>query len=213
MVMSGNVLMGKLLCLVVAASCVAYTNARAADLPDRSALPVTPAVSEPQLVSESQLVGFEARLGAFAHGVGSIEKETVTVSVDFVTPRLLAARNAWWDALVPRAYVGGMINLQGRTSSIHAGARWLFPITDRVFAEGFFGGAVHDGSINGDPTHAALGSRVLFHVGGALGYRFDRNWSGMLMFDHLSNGNRVFGTGFVRNEGINSYGMKFGYAF
>jgi lipid A 3-O-deacylase len=205
--MSGNVLMRKLLCLVVAASCVAHTNARAADLPDRSALPVTPAVSE------SQPVGFEARLGAFAHGVGSIEKETVSVSLDFVTPRLLAARNEWWDALVPRAYVGGMINLQGRTSSIRAGALWLFPITDRVFAEVFFGGAVHDGSINGDATHAALGSRVLFNVGGALGYRFDRNWSGMLTFDHLSNGNRVFGTGFVRNEGINSYGVKFGYAF
>jgi len=53
-----------------------------------------------------------------------------------VTPRLLPARNEWWDALVPRAYVGGMINLQGRTSSVHAGALWLFPITDRIFAEG-----------------------------------------------------------------------------
>jgi hypothetical protein len=183
------------------------TNAQAADLPDRGAIPVTPPVSEPQLV------GFEARLGAFAHGVGSIEKETVTVSLDFVTPRLLPARNEWWDALVPRAYVGGMINLQGRTSSVHAGALWLFPITDRIFAEGFFGGALHDGSINGDATHSALGSRVLFHAGGSLGYRFDRNWSGMLTFDHLSNGNNVFGTGFVRNEGINSYGVKFGYAF
>src|SRR5882757_8421715 len=205
--MSGNVLMGKLLHLVVVASCVLCTNAQAADLPDRGAIPATPPVSEPQFV------GFEARLGAFAHGVGSIEKETVSVSLDFVTPRLLPARNEWWDALVPRAYVGGMINLQGRTSSVHAGALWLFPITDRIFAEGFFGGAVHDGSINGDATHSALGSRVLFHAGGSLGYRFDRNWSGMLTFDHLSNGNNVFGTDFVRNEGINSYGVTFGYAF
>jgi lipid A 3-O-deacylase len=199
--------MGRLLHLVLAASCVLCTNARAADLPDRGAFPVTPPVSEPQLV------GYEARLGAFAHGLGSVEKGTAAVSLDFATPRLLPARNEWWDSLVPRAYLGGIINLQGRTSSVRAGALWLFPITDRVFAEGFFGGAVHDGSINGDPTHAALGNRVLFNVGGSLGYRFDWNWSGMLTFDHLSNGNRVFGTGFVRNQGINSYGAKIGYAF
>jgi hypothetical protein len=158
-------------------------------------------------------LGFEARFGAFAHGVGSAEKDTVALSVDLATPRLLPLPDSRWHFLVPRAYLGGMFNTQGRTNSIRAGALWSLSIAGGLFAEAFFGGAVHDGSLNGDATHNALGSRALFNVGGSLGYRFDRNWSAMFTFDHLSNGNRVFGTGFSRNVGINSYGLKIGYAF
>ncbi len=56
----------------------------------------------------------------------------------------------------------------------------------------FFGGAVHDGSINGTSDLNALGSRVLFNVGGSVGYRFDAHWSVMATFDHMSNGKSVF---------------------
>jgi hypothetical protein len=115
--------------------------------------------------------------------------------------------------LIPRAYLGGMFNVQGRTSSLRGGALWTFPIAAGFFAEAFFGGAVHDGSLDGDASHNALGSRVLFNVGGSLGYQFDRNWSAMFTFDHLSNGNGIFDTGFNRNVGINSYGLKVAYRF
>jgi len=106
-----------------------------------------------------------------------------------------------------------MFNTQGRTSSVRGGALWTLPIYGPVFGEIFFGGAVHNGELLGDATHNALGSRVLFNVGGSLGYRIDEHWKVLATFDHLSNGNRVFGTGFVKNAGINSYGLKVGYAF
>jgi hypothetical protein len=38
--------------------------------------------------------------------------------------------------------------------------------------------------------------------------RFAPKWSAMVTFDHLSNGNRILGTGFARNQGINSVGAR-----
>jgi lipid A 3-O-deacylase len=191
----------RLLHLTLAALLMLGATARAGD------------VSMPPAAGPVPATSFEARLGAFAHGLGSVEKNTVAISADLVSARLWSPSGSAFDVLIPRAYLGGMFNTAGRTSSVRAGALWTFPIVGGLFAEAFFGGAIHDGKINGDPTHNALGSRALFHVGGALGYRFDQHWSVMVIFDHMSNGNRVFGTGFERNIGINSYGVKVGYAF
>jgi hypothetical protein len=193
--------MGRYSCWVLLFLIALATTAGAADVPF---LPT--AVEQPS-------TGFEARFGAFAHGVGSVEKNTAAVSLDLVTPRAFSVPGSPWEVLIPRAYLGGMFNVQGRTSSLRGGALWTFPIAAGFFAEAFFGGAVHDGSLDGDASHNALGSRVLFNVGGSLGYQFDRNWSAMFTFDHLSNGNRVFETGFNRNVGINSYGLKVAYRF
>jgi lipid A 3-O-deacylase len=191
----------------VLAACTLTTGAFAADM--GAPVPAPPAA---RLLDPAPL-GYEVRLGGFAHAVASIEKGTAAVSLDLLFPRWIPPQNAWWDFFIPRAYVGGMINTAGRTSSLRGGALWTFPIYGPVFAEAFFGGAVHDGSINGEPHHNALGSRFLFHVGGSVGYRIDPRWSVLATFDHMSNGNRVFNTGFVKNNGINSYGVKVGYAF
>ena len=156
---------------------------------------------------------FEFRLGGFAHGLGSVERNTSAVSLELVTPRLFPAVSDWWGFLLPRTYVAGMINVNGATSSVRAGANWLFPFTEQIFSEIYFGGAVHDGSLVGSADQNALGSRVLFNVGGSLGYRFAPRWSAIATFDHLSNGNRVFATGFARNQGINSVGARLSYAF
>jgi hypothetical protein len=156
---------------------------------------------------------FEFRLGGFAHGLGSVESNTAAVNLEVVSPRLFPPVNAWWGYLLPRAYVAGMINVNGATSSLRAGANWLLPFTEQIFGEIYFGGAVHDGSLVGSVDQNALGSRALFNVGGSLGYRFAPNWSAMVTYDHLSNGNRVFGTGFARNQGINAIGGRLSYAF
>lgn len=195
----------------ILAACALTTGASAADMgaPATIAAAPSPAV---RLLDQTPL-GFEARLGAFAHAVGSVEKGTASVSLDLVFPRWIPPQNTWWDVFIPRAYVGGMFNTEGRTSSVRGGALWTFPIYGPLFAEAFFGGAVHDGKLQGDATHNALGSRVLFHVGGSLGYRINPNWVVLGTFDHMSNGNRVFATGFVHNAGINSYGVKVGYTF
>ena len=156
---------------------------------------------------------FEFRLGGFAHGLGSVERNTSAVNLELDSPRLFPPVNAWWGFLLPRAYAAGMINVNGATSSIRAGANWLLPFTEQIFGEIYLGGAVHDGSLVGSADQNALGSRVLFNVGASLGYRFAPRWSAMVTFDHLSNGNGVFGTGFARNQGINSVGARLSYAF
>lgn len=190
-------------------ACALSTGAVAADMGAPAPVPVAPAA---RLLDPTPL-GYEVRLGGFAHALGSVEKGTASVSLDLLFPRWVGPQNTWWDFLIPRAYVGGMFNTEGRTSSVRGGALWTLPIYGPVFGEIFFGGAVHDGKLEGDATHNALGSRVLFNVGGSLGYRIDEHWKVLATFDHLSNGNRVFGTGFVKNNGINSYGVKVGYAF
>lgn len=155
----------------------------------------------------------EVRFGGFAHGLGSAEKNTADVSLEVVSPRLMPDITGWWSFLIPRAYLGGMLNVEGRTSSLRGGALWTIPFTERWFGEIFFGGAVHDGSINGTSDLNALGSRVLFNVGGSVGYRFDAHWSVMATFDHMSNGKSVFDLPFVHNQGVNSYGVRTAFAF
>jgi lipid A 3-O-deacylase len=108
---------------------------------------------------------FEARLGAFAHGVGSVEDNTVDLNVELVFPRLPFGQDAWLSFLVPRPHVGGMVNLSGKTSYVYGGALWTVPLWYGFFAEGFFGGAIHDGFRLGTPTQAALGCNPLFSCG------------------------------------------------
>jgi lipid A 3-O-deacylase len=159
--------------------------------------------------------GTELRAGAFAHGVGSVERNTVDANVELVLPSLFSDKQSWWLLLVPRPYVGGMINASGLTSSVRGGALWHFPLWGGFFAEGFFGGAyAPNGSINGDNIrHAGLGSRTLFNAGGSIGYQFNEHWSLLATFDHLSNGKTIFGTGFNKNQGLNDYGLQLSYIF
>jgi len=155
---------------------------------------------------------FEARFGAFAHGIGSPESGTVDLNGEFVTPRLFRFPGAW-SVLSPRIHVGVMGNLGGRTSAGYAGFLWTVPLFDRLFAEAFVGGAVHNGSLKGNQDMAALGCNPLFNVGGSLGYRFNERWSVMFTFDHMSNGMGIFGTSCGRNVGLNNYGARIGYSF
>lgn len=157
---------------------------------------------------------YEVRFGAFDHGVGSVERNTVDINAEFVFPRLPFGQAEWWDFAVPRPHLGGLGNISGRTSSAYAGALWTVPFTTQIFGEAFVDGAVHDGYlVSGVPDHSALGCRELFHAGGSLGYAITPQWSVMLSFDHLSNGKSLFGTPCKGNEGVNDYGLRFGYSF
>lgn len=156
---------------------------------------------------------YDVRFGAFAHGIGGVEHNTVDINAEFVFPRLPFGQSEWWSFAVPRPHVGGLGNVSGRTSAVYAGALWTVPLIERVFGEAFLDGAVHDGSLTGGPDEAALGCRALFHAGFSLGYAITTEWSAMVTFDHLSNGKSLFDTPCDRNQGLNNYGVRFGYAF
>lgn len=219
-----------LLALVVMLSVLGSLRpARSADLPpvqqtpDYQYLTPAPPPAPPAAALSPDLFdphGFEFRFGGFAHGVGGAEQGTVDLNPEIVFPRLPFGQGYWWNVLIPRPHAGGLINLEGRTSAVYAGALWTFPLPHRFFAELFLDGDKHDGYvINPPPGHSGLGCPYLFHDGGSLGYNLTQNWSVMFTFDHQSNGHAIFGTACdgmgsnTRNPGINDYGLRIGYAF
>jgi lipid A 3-O-deacylase len=155
----------------------------------------------------------EVRVGGFAHGVGSVESGTFDLNGELVLPRLPFGQGEWWSFLVPRPHIGGIANLDNRSSYVYGGALWTVPLVYGFFWEAFFGGAAHNGSLNGTFDHVALGCQPLFHVGGSLGYTVTQNLHVMFTIDHVSNGNEVFGTDCNRNQGLNNYGLRLGYSF
>jgi len=163
---------------------------------------------------------WEARLGAFSHGVGGAEKDTYDLNPELIFPQLPLLEGSGWRYLIPRPHLGALLNLEGKTSSAYAGALWTVPFSRRTFGELFFDGAVHNGYTNfGPEDRSKLGCNYLFHVGGSFGYRFDQHWSLMLTIDHESNGHSVFGIACggrgsdTHNQGFNDYGTRIGYSF
>jgi hypothetical protein len=202
--------------------------AHGADLPAPVAQPApVPQYSPPAAPAPADFADrFEVRLGAYLHGVGSVENNTADVSASVLSPRLnFFGITSYWAYLIPRVQVGGNVNVEGRTSFGYADFAWTTPITDWLFIEPFFGGAIHNGSLLGTPTMSDLGCRELFHVGTSFGVPFGQHWSVIGTFEHLSNGKGVFGTDCGTNQanlpgatgggnqGLNNYGLRVGYAF
>jgi hypothetical protein len=178
---------------------------------------------------------WEFRFGGFAHGVGSIERETWDINAEIVVGSFFGrAALGVWSPLIPRLHAGVNLNVSGRhrtcvimrgpgdcveasfrgaTSVGYVGLLWTLPVTDHFFVEAFLDGAAHDGSATGSPRQVALGCEAQFHLGGSAGYRFSPQWSVMLTFDHLSNGNAIGLSTCGRNQGLNNVGARIGFAF
>jgi lipid A 3-O-deacylase len=215
-----------LACLITsAAMCIkAIVPVHSADLPP-TPVPVTTQPAALTALSTSPEPGdqIELRFGAFLHGVGSAEKNTFDLSGAVLTPRLnFFGVRGDWAYLIPRVQIGGNVNLSGRTSFGYADFAWTAPITDWLFVEPFFGGAIHNGSLSGTPTMSDLGCRELFHVGASIGVPLAAHWSVVGTFEHLSNGKYIFGTDCGTNQsgatgggnqGLNNYGLRISYVF
>lgn len=149
-------------------------------------------------------------------------RETGTDLNGEIVLRLLDAardpeRAAWLeDFLHPRLAVGADVNVSGYTSQFYAGANWhaelwrhLFRAGDALYTEFTGGFAVHDGALDaGKPRREALGSRVLFHLSGEIGYAFGAHYSLGAYYDHASN------SGLARyNRSLDNVGLRLGYHF
>ena len=200
------------------AVCVTYlalaSAAISADLP--------PATNAPAVVPAPAYVApggqFEARFGAY-YGGGGNEGGTQDVSATVLSPRLNFGVPGHWAYLLPRFEIGGNLNLEGRTSFAYADAVLTLPLPGRAFLEPYLGAAVHNGSLVPTPTLAGLGCPVLFHTGVSVGGYITQHWTLLETFEHLTNGNELgvdCGTnqrGESRNQGLNFYGLRIGYAF
>ena len=79
---------------------------------------------------------------------------------------------------------------------------------DGIRFDFMFGGSVNDGKHDARlPDRKDLGGNLLFHVGAEIGYQIDRNVSVSFFVDHDSNGGTA-----KRNQGLNSLGLRLGYA-
>jgi hypothetical protein len=174
------------------------------------ALPPQPA-AEWYLFSKSPLdhpERWELRGGLFAHAVASPESGSVDINAELVAPKFFVI--PWLPAeATPRLHIGGIFNTAGKTSYVYAGGLWTVDFTKHWFAEGFFGGLVHNGNLDDFADNMnGLGCRWAFHSGGSIGYRLNDRWSVMGTFDHLSNGQIC-----TNNKGINDYGLRAAYSF
>jgi len=71
-----------------------------------------------------------------------------------------------------------------------------------------FGGSINNGLHDRRlPDRKDLGGNLLFHVGGEFGYQINQVWSVSLFLDHDSNGGTA-----KRNQGLNSVGLRLGFA-
>ncbi len=164
---------------------------------------------------------------AFSHlGFGGVhgKEQSLSISADYVweKPDWLA-----W-AFHARPYIGGTINLQGKTSHAGAGVLWRKGFWDKTYGELAFGMVVHDGRVRvPNPIDATtpeevarrfvlkrskieFGSRVLFQTQFAFGYRFNDKWDGQFVFEHLSHGQILGGP---ENEGSNNLGIRIARRF
>jgi hypothetical protein len=79
---------------------------------------------------------WEVRFGGFAHGVGSVEKETWDVNGELVFAKFWAP-TGWWSVLVPRLHVGTNWNTSGKTDVVYGGLLWTVPVWGRVIGGRF----------------------------------------------------------------------------
>ncbi|AWN36313.1 acyloxyacyl hydrolase [Methylobacterium radiodurans] len=189
----------------------------AADLlPARAPAPVYAAPVQPlSIVSE-------IRIGGAVQDPGSAEGKARGFSTTNVNGEILFAKpvlslDPFWQAFVPRPTVGGSYNTGGRTSYAYLGATWtvdIFPelLNRRVFIEGFFGAAAHNGYTGpkaGTPYgFNTLGCNPLFREAAALGFRITERLSIMATIEHMSNAGLC-----DNNRGLTNYGGKIGYTF
>lgn len=175
-----------------------------------AASPVAEKKTFPPVRRQDPLWGFisEIRGGILAHDTGpfsSHEESGIDANVEvlFMSPRFL---DAIWS---PRPHLGGTVNSDGNTSQLYFGLTWEWLFHDPWFLYFSFGGSVHNGKKKTfDANRKELGCTVLFRESLEVGYHFNAHHSLSLFLDHISNGRLC-----DKNEGLENFGVRYGYRF
>ena len=150
----------------------------------------------------------EARIGVLVHDEGPFSRNKESgfdsnIEVLFIAPDFL--KSIW----SPRPHVGATINSAGNTSQGYLGATWEWDLWQDVFFDFSLGGVFHTGEKEtSDPEKKSLGCSILFRESLDLGYRISGPHSVMFHFDHISNA-KLCST----NEGLETFGIRYGYRF
>ena len=150
----------------------------------------------------------EIRLGTLVHDEAPFSRKEEdgidgNLEILFVSPKFL---DIVW---APRPHLGGNINSRNDTSQVYAGLSWEWSFWGSWFAGFNLGGAVHDGKLKTLKTdRKEFGCRLLFRESIDVGYRFGGRHGISGFLDHISNAKL-----FDRNEGLENYGIRYGYRF
>lgn len=159
----------------------------------------------------------EVRGGVLAQGCcgnGSNKEDGVSINLEalFDSPRFLSVLGA------PRPLIGASVATDGdATSQLYGGFEWKLDFTDRFFAAATAGATIHNGETDAfDPVADAgrvmdtvfYGCRVLFRIGGDLGYRLTERVNASVHWNHISNAGLC-----SDNEGLDHLGLRVGYSF
>jgi lipid A 3-O-deacylase len=175
--------------------------------------PITPQVGADTATASSRGIGVsdifsEIRLGGLVHDQGPFSRNEedgfdANIEVLFVSPKFL---EIVWS---PRPHIGGNINSEGDTSQAYIGLTWEWSFWGGWFAGFSLGGAIHDGKLTTlRIDRKELGCRILFRESVEGGYRFGGRHSISGFLDHISNANIC-----DNNEGLENYGIRYGYRF
>ncbi len=159
---------------------------------------------------------FDERTIKLGWGAGGGRENSIGINgeIIFDEPEFLK-----W-ALAPQPYIGGMVNLDGKTSYGGAGLLWRHNFSNKVYGDIALGVVLHDGTkkvftadnlresgfdelLRRSQEEISYGERYLFRPAVTLGYRVSDKWAGEIFFEHLSNAY----TGNV-NEGVDSIGFR-----
>lgn len=127
-------------------------------------------------------------------------------------------------AFSPRPGIVASLNTQGGTSFAGVGLDWTFPVSKNVTIDPYLGYVIHNGDPLDNPyapadsvrrakfnaEELALGSRDLFRLGVAVGYRHSETWTSYLVYEHLSHGHILGGS---KNQGLDNVGIRLGRNF
>jgi hypothetical protein len=155
----------------------------------------------------------ELRIGVSAQDPWSPEQGSANATAEVLFAKPFTTADLFTSYFIPRPHLGGSLNFRGDTSFAYAGLTWTVDITQRIFVEASFGGAVHNGNTQSNPglipvDRSALGCSPLFRESGSLGYRLTQNWSVMATIEHLSNAGAC-----SQNRGLTNVGARLGYSF
>jgi len=177
-------------------------------LPKFEPLPVFDPTAEARPAMKGWNYISELRLGANVHDEGPFSRNKESgfdtgVQVLFMSPDFM--KKVW----SPRPHLGLSVNSAGNTSQAHFGITWEWDFWKHYFFDFGWGGSVHNGEKRtSEQDMKELGCKLLFREDFDLGYRMAGHHKVMFHFDHISNA-KLCST----NEGLESFGLRYGYEF
>lgn len=151
----------------------------------------------------------EVRLGVFAadleESINSEGDYAINAEMLFGRPDRAYDHYVWDYLLRPRPHIGLAINPDDGVNQAYFGVTWDIMLTDRLFLETSFGGAVHDGPTS--PFHPdGYGCTLNFRESASLGLAFTERLHLLITVDHMSNAGLCEG-----NQGLTNAGVRLGY--